>query len=422
MQIRRYTGPDLPEVLDRVHRELGANAAILNTRRITEGGLFGLLGKPGYEVTVAVDYDFRLAEDAGNGAHPELPPSPASGGRVGPRRPSGGTIRVPEAGGRPPVPSSRRAAGAFPRPPEDPLLAARRELADMRVKPRGAGPASEPGPSLSEDLERVYRQLVRHQVEADTARQLLRVFDDQLALLGEDWTKAQPRFEKYLAGMIRTAPGIQLREGRKPLVAMFIGPTGVGKTTTIAKIATHFSLHEHRRVAIVTADTFRMAATDQIRRYGDILGVPVHVVETPEDMEDVMAKLAGVDLVLVDTAGRSPQNREQILQMRGMVEAAKPDEIHLVISLTTKYVDVMSIIGRFGLVPVNRVILTKVDETKHYGLVLNISMKFSMFSIAYVTTGQAVPDDLEAADPARLAKLVLEGAEAEHGRTGRAAP
>ena len=212
-----------------------------------------------------------------------------------------------------------------------------------------------------------------------------------------------------------------LTGARRPHVAMFIGPTGVGKTTTIAKIATQFALREHRRVAVVTADTYRMAATDQIRRYGEIIGLPVHVADTPEDMEAVMARLAGWDLVLVDTAGRSPQNKEQILGMRGLVAAANPDEIHLVISLTTKYVDVMSIVARFGLVPVNRVILTKVDETRHYGLALNLSMKFPNFSVAYLTTGQEVPDDLESADPARLARLVLEGTEGDHGRASRPA-
>jgi flagellar biosynthesis protein FlhF len=134
-------------------------------------------------------------------------------------------------------------------------------------------------------------------------------------------------------------------------------------------------------------------------------------------MEDTLLQLEGCDLVLVDTAGRSPQNKEQILQMKRLVESARPDEIHLVISMTTKYVDVMSIIARFGIVPVHRVILTKFDETKAFGLILNISMKFSM-DIAYTTNGQQVPDDLMQADPSVLAKLVLAGTRDSNGRSG----
>lgn len=287
----------------------------------------------------------------------------------------------------------------------------------MRVNPRGDGRHRDPGSALSDELEQVHRLLVRNQVETDISRQLLRVFDEQLALSGEDWARAKPRFEQCVAGMIRAHPGIQLRDGRKPLIVMFIGPTGVGKTTTIAKIATDFALLQRRRVGIITADTYRMGATDQMRRYGEILDVPVRVIETPEEMERCLHEFTGFDLVLVDTAGRSPRNKEQIMQMKQLVESTHPDEIHLVVSMTTKYVDVVSIISRFGIVPVHRVVLTKLDETRTFGLILNISMKFSM-GIAYITTGQQVPDDLELADPQRLARLVLAGATGHNGRSG----
>lgn len=294
----------------------------------------------------------------------------------------------------------------------------------MRVKPRGAAesPAPAAGAPMAEDLERMLRVLVRNQVESDIARSILRVFDEQLALLGEDWATAQPRFERYLAGLIRTAPGIRLGQAKRPVVAMFIGPTGVGKTTSIAKIASHFALREHRKVALVTADTYRMAATDQLRRFGQILGIPVHVADSASEMEQIMVRLGGHDLVLVDTAGRSPQHKEHMRQMRELVDAARPDEIHLVMSLTTKYVDVLQIVARFGIVPANRVIWTKADETRSYGIMLNLSMKF-MMDVSYLTTGQEVPDDLEAADPARLAKLVMAGpATGEaNGRPGRPA-
>jgi flagellar biosynthesis protein FlhF len=439
MQIRRYTGPDLASVLERIRRELGPHVAIVNSRRVHQGGFFGILGRPAVEVTVAVDYDFAMPPAGVDAEEGPWPPNVL-------RAPAGPASRRPAAGGAPPrrgepgdaTPQPPRGpvlprgahddAGAARRPRvaafrpavEDPLLAARRELNAMRVSPRGVPPGGEPSVGaapLSDDLERVYRVLVRNAVEPDIARKVVSVFDEQLNLLGEDWPRAQPRFERYVGGLIRTTPGIRLREGKRPHVAMFIGPTGVGKTTTIAKIASQFSLIEHRKVAIVTADTYRMAATDQMRRYGDILGIPVHVVETPEDMEQALLRLGSHDLVLVDTAGRSPQHREHMRAMKELVEATRPDEVHLVISLTTKYMDVLQIVARFGIVPVNRVVLTKVDETRAYGLVLNLSMRFTM-DVSYLTTGQQVPDDLEPADPARLARLVLSGYGAEqNGRS-----
>jgi flagellar biosynthesis protein FlhF len=433
MQIKRYVGPELPQVLAQINRELGPYAAIINTRKIHQGGFLGLMGKPMVEVTVAVDYNFKLSDD-NNGRTPSGGPGqgPGRAARAGRRhapppepeasRPrsfftsvdqsevfSSPPRREEPAEDMAPRESPFREAPRFEPRPEDLRRSAGRELSEMRVTPRGGAPRAEsPFGSLSADLERVHRALLRNGVEDYLSRRILMTFEEQMSLLGEDWPKAQARLERYLAGLIRTSPGIEIREGRKPVVAAFIGPTGVGKTTTIAKIASHFALAEHRRVAIVTLDTYRMAATDQIRRYGDILGIPVEVADSPEEVEQVMLRLTGHDLVLVDTAGRSPQNKDQIMQMKKAIEAARPDEVHLVVSMTTKYIDVLSIVARFGIVPVNRLVLTKFDETRQYGLLLNLSVNFSM-NISYLANGQQVPDDLEMADPARLARMVLAG-------------
>ena len=412
MQIKRYTGPTLPDVLTQIDRELGPNALIIHTRPIRMGGFFGVLGQQGYEVTVAIDYNFRPRE--------EPVPRPPAEERAG-YRPFGADPAAPPRPVQPlPPPVVHQAAPAVSAPTAarvrdaEAQMAARRELSEMRVRPRGgASPAGvEPSRTLSDDMERMHRMLVKNQVEEYLSRRLLKTFDEQLSLLGEDWNRSGPRFEQFVAGMIRTVPGIKLREGRKPVVAAFVGPTGVGKTTTIAKIAGHFSLMEHRRVGIITSDTFRIAATDQIRRYGEIIGVPVRVVETPEDLQQALLQFNGYDLVLLDTAGRSPQNKEQIIHLKQLMDAARPDEVHLVVSMTTKYIDVLSIVAKFGVVPTSRVILTKFDETRTYGLALNLSVNFGM-DIAYMTAGQSVPDDLEAADPVRIAKLVVGGATAD---------
>ena len=408
MQIKRYTGPTLPDVLAQIDRELGPNALIIHTRPIRLGGFFGVLGQQGYEVTVAIDYNFHPREEP-------VPRNQSADERARPRTLGADPVAAPRPAPAFPSPSIQAPAPAVSVSSSrvrdaEAQMAARRELSEMRVRPRGtpAG-AAEPMRMVSDDMERMHRLLVKNQVEEYLSRRLLKTFDEQLSLLGEDWNRAGPRFEQFVAGMIRTVPGIKLREGRKPVVAAFVGPTGVGKTTTIAKIAGHFSLMEHRRVGIITSDTFRIAATDQIRRYGEIIGVPVRVVETPEDLQQALLQFNGYDLVLLDTAGRSPQNKEQIIHLKQLMDAARPDEVHLVVSMTTKYIDVLSIVAKFGVVPTSRVILTKFDETRTYGLALNLSVNFGM-DIAYMTAGQSVPDDLEAADPMRIAKLIVGGA------------
>jgi len=381
MQIKRFSGHTLPEVLSRIDRELGSNALIVQTRQTRHGGFFGVMGRQGVEVTVAVDYNFRPREDMDQ------------------RAPARSASRA-ETPARTSVP--RKSS------PEASMMVARRELNEMRVKPRELARLTEETQSFPPEIERMHRLLVKNGVEDYLSRRLLKSFDEQLSLLGEDFSRAAPMLEKYMGGLIRTCNGLQLREGRKPLVAAFIGPTGVGKTTTIAKIASYFSINLHRRVAIVTADTFRIGATDQVKRYGEILGIPVRVIETPEDLQQVLLEFSGYDLVLMDTAGRSPQNREQIMHLKQLIEIGRPDEVYLVVSMTTKYIDVLSVVAKFGIVPVNRLILTKFDETRTYGLALNLSANFAM-DIAYITTGQQVPDDIEVADSQRLAKLILSG-------------
>jgi len=441
MQIKRYTGPTLPEVLALIDRELGPNALIIHTRPVRMGGFFGVLGQQGYEVTVAIDYNFRPREEP----IPRTPPvdelarsrpfgADPHANELARSRPFGADPHANEQARSRPFGADPAAAPqpapVFRQPAIQPLapavsasssrsrdadaqLAARRELSEMRVRPRGPAQSAADAPrAMTDDMERMHRMMVKNQVEEYLSRRLLKTFDEQLSLLGEDWNRSGPRFEQFVAGMIRTVPGIRMRDGRKPVVAAFVGPTGVGKTTTIAKIAGHFSLMEHRRVGIITSDTFRIAATDQIRRYGEIIGVPVRVVETPEDLQQALLQFNGYDLVLLDTAGRSPQNKEQIIHLKQLMDAARPDEVHLVVSMTTKYIDVLSIVAKFGVVPTSRVILTKFDETRTYGLALNLSVNFGM-DIAYMTAGQSVPDDLEVADSMRIARLVVGGATAD---------
>ena len=193
---------------------------------------------------------------------------------------------------------------------------------------------------------------------------------------------------------------------RSSRVIAFIGPTGVGKTTTLVKLASQYALVHQLKVALLTADTYRIGAVEQLRIYRDIMDIPFEAVSSPEELGPALRRYSDRDLIFFDTAGRSPQNKRQIQDLKAFLEAARPSETHLCVSATTKNADLMPIVGKFGLVPVNRFLVTKLDETRSHGLLLNLAAGFQI-PISYLGTGQNVPNDIELASPERMADLVL---------------
>ena len=185
-----------------------------------------------------------------------------------------------------------------------------------------------------------------------------------------------------------------------------IGPTGVGKTTTIAKLAAHLKLREHRRIGLVTIDTYRIAAIDQLRKYAEILDAPLRAVATAEDLRTAVASMHECDYVLIDTAGRSPNDAMKLSELKTFLAAANPDEVHLVLSTTASQACVELAVNRFSEVRVDRIIFTKLDEAAHLGVVLNVARKLNK-GLSYITTGQDVPDDIEEGKSSRLAQLIM---------------
>ena len=198
---------------------------------------------------------------------------------------------------------------------------------------------------------------------------------------------------------------------KKPKVVFFIGPTGVGKTTTIAKIASRFKVEQEKKVALLTADTYRIAAAEQLRTYANILDTPLSIIYTPEDIGKEMEKFLDYDLVLVDTAGFSHKNDGQREDMKRLLEnlpAQYERQIYLVLSATTKYKDLIEITDIYNEFCEFHLIFTKLDETSTYGNILNIKLHTGA-QLSYVTTGQNVPDDIEVVDTQKLVKQLLGG-------------
>ena len=264
-------------------------------------------------------------------------------------------------------------------------------------------------PNVPEELLEYYDLLVRNQVCEELATELVRTLQRQVR--AEFYGQPQYMRERLaeqiekmipLAGPIAKGP----KKGGGPHVVALVGPTGVGKTTTIAKLAANLKLKDRHKVGLITLDTYRIAAVDQLRRYAEIIGAPLKVVGSADELREAIKAMADVEYVLIDTAGRSPNDRLKIGELKKVLEAAEPDEVHLVLSTTVSPENVELAVTQFGEVRVDRVIFTKLDEAAQLGVLLNVVRKTNK-ALSYVTTGQDVPDDIEVGQGRRLAQLVM---------------
>lgn len=199
--------------------------------------------------------------------------------------------------------------------------------------------------------------------------------------------------------------------GKKPNVIFFIGPTGVGKTTTIAKIASKYRVDHNMKVAFITSDTYRIAATEQLRIYANILDSPMSIVYTVDEVNQEIERYMDYDLIFVDTAGFSHKNDKQKADMKFLINGVKEEyrkEVYLVVSATIKYKDLLDIVDTYHTISDYKLIFTKLDETSCYGNILNIKL-YSGADLSYVTHGQNVPDDIEVFDTQKVVKQLLGG-------------
>lgn len=365
MKVKKYEADSIQEALVKIKAELGNDAVLLHTKKLKKGGVLGFLSRERYEVLAASDVQ--------TGDSPYM-------------------AEISE--------KFRSLQG---------------ELREMKsfvhtlikqMKPVAAPPPYPP------EYEELFLKLLQNEVEEKLALKLITTVADEIkqggngaAAPGDVMSLARQKLLERMDAILGAPSPIKLEDHSCKVVAL-IGPTGVGKTTTIAKLAANFKLAEEKRVALVTADTYRIAAIDQLKTYAEIINIPVEVVFTPQEMKTGIARHTDKDLILIDTAGRSQRDTQKVFELKDFIEAARPSEIHLVLSATTRYKDILDVVEKFSIMSIQQLLFTKLDEATNYGTMLNVVSKLNK-AVSYITTGQNVPEDIEIPDNKKLARSIL---------------
>jgi flagellar biosynthesis protein FlhF len=373
------------EALAQVRRDLGGNAIIVGTREVRRRRLFGFGGREVIEVTASDGSRTasRLAVATPHAVVEE--PTPAQPG----------VMLIPPVSA---MPSPLHAQFG------EQLSRLHEAVANLSTQ----GRIDHLLPDLPAELIPTYSHLIGAEVPEVLARRLIRF----VAVRTEDDPARAHRPEAIRESLLEAigdcvpiAPPIAVVPGTRRVIAL-VGPTGVGKTTTVAKLAANFKLAHGFRPGLVTVDTYRIAAVEQLRTYAEIIDLPLAVADSAGEMSRAIQELGDVDIVLIDTAGRSPRDELKIRELADFLAEARPDEVHLVLSAAAGEKSLRAAVERFSVIQVNRLILTKLDEAESLGGVLSVLGQADR-PVSYLTTGQAVPDDIEPADRTRLARLIL---------------
>lgn len=389
MKIRRYMAKNTQEAILKVKMDLGNDALILNTRKVRQKGLFGLFAKPLVEVLAAIDeYNAGRKE-----------PEP---------------VKIEEKSL--PVLDNPKNKINFDEK-EDKITNLENKISSMedilqkiflQVQAKEKAPEQQQEDKtapLSKVSQVFYGNLMRNEVEADIAKKII---ESVTAKLGGNAGVNDTASLLYsiISGLLGKPETICLNPPGKPTVVIFVGPTGVGKTTTLAKIAANYLLNQKKTVGMITADTYRIAAVEQLKTYAEILGIPVTVAYSPSDIMEAVGQHSDKDIILIDTAGRSHRSKAQFEELKALIAASGANEVYLVLSATTSIRNCREIIGNYDFLKDYKLIFTKTDEAPAQGVILNVRYLTGR-KLSYITTGQSVPDDIETANIDKITKNLM---------------
>ncbi|HXE94898.1 MAG TPA: flagellar biosynthesis protein FlhF [Dongiaceae bacterium] len=444
MLVKTFQAESMPEALRMVKAELGPDAMILSTKKEKTGGFLGFFSKQVYRVTAAIDPVRKPAPPpSAPVVYREAPPRERTA-----REEMESSMLAPLARE---LKDLREKVESLARREEELRLEAkpdtgaeaedqqdtginlknipRSDLEEIKklllatlAKSQEGGAKDVQWPAITEeaalkgqsgaDLLPEDSPLARELAASGVSTELIRKIIDTLNTLplqsGSQTVKG--RLGETLGRLIKFAGTLKLKKNSPRIIAL-VGPTGVGKTTTTAKLAAMYALNKGNKVALITMDIFRVGAVEQLKTYSRIMGIPLEVASTPKELEKAVEKHSACDLIFIDTAGRSHKDKEKLDEMKNFLEDKIPMEVYLCLSATTKDRELEEILNRFRIFQVSKVVFTKIDECESFGNMINLLMKDNL-QIAYFTTGQRVPEDIEIATPAKLADMIFrEGVE-----------
>ncbi len=374
MKVKRYIAEDAQQAMLKVKTELGLNAIILNSRKIKRPGILGIFRKPLIEMVAAIDEELEKSKNKEQSSLPS----------------------------------------------EKMLITKDREIDKMDQLKEQVDNIEylldhlvnkvEILPEQYQEKESIlfkkyHSLLLENDIENSISNRIMQIVKKQVNFIDENEEAIKKAIKIIIKEYLGSPSLINAQEKEQKKIA-FIGPTGVGKTTTIAKIAAKMSIHYKKSVGLITSDTYRIAAVEQLKTYGEILDVPVHVIYDPGEIQEAIASYQDKDVILIDTAGRNHQIKNQLQETKTMISSISDLEVFVVLSAATGYREIVSIINAYDFLKDYKLLFTKLDECTAVGNILNTKVLTGK-QLSYFTTGQSVPDDIEIANPDKIADKIV---------------
>ncbi len=392
MVIKRYIVNSMSEALTRIRYELGKDAVIISQRRIRKGGFLGFFSKKVLEVTAAVD-NKKPSRNISSGENVEE--SIKAIKKIMNSKIKENEKQIKESNIQSNNEEIKRTEVIFDENYKLMLEKNNGQLINEVKEMRSMLDEMVKGSNITIGKSKVQLYLEKMDIEDEVVKYIM----NEMKMIPDDIPNKE-KIKKVMEHIIITKP---MQESN---VVVLVGPTGVGKTTTIAKLAGKMALLEGKKVGLITIDTYRIGAVEQLKTYADIMNIPFKVVLTIKEMEAAVESMSNCDVILVDTTGRSSKNTMQISELRAFIEKVNTDNVNLVMSCTTKNRDIDVILDGYRPLNYSNIIITKLDETSTYGSILNIC-KDSKKPITFVTTGQNVPDDIKFITSKEITNLIL---------------
>ncbi len=387
MKVKKFTGKNIQEIYHQIKLEMGNDAVILHTKKQKKGGIFGFFAKEYYDITAAVEEFNYDDEESIEEKRLEAIKEDEKLKILNQQ------ISIPN--------NIKEELDKVEIEKED----FNSEFSEIQKKMDEMMSMIESGNiAFKGEFKKIYDKLIEQEVSSKLANRILKRIEKKYS----DKTSTSAIYDllnEEIHRIIKNPKPIENNKNKQTVVAL-VGPTGVGKTTTISKLAANYTINDKKKISLITVDTYRIAAVEQLKTVGEIIGVPVEVVFTPQNLKNSIKDNNDKEIIFIDTAGRSHKNAIQMSEIKGFLEAAAPDDIYLVLSACTKYKDMIDILEQYEALKIKKIIFTKLDETSTYGAILNLIDK-SKKHLSYFTTGQSVPDDIEIADQDKYYNLLI---------------